>query len=224
MSSLKQHIPNTITCLNLLTGMMGIVWVFQENTNDAFVFVFIGGLFDFFDGFTARLLKVQSSIGKELDSLADMITFSALPSIFLFLYLQDLHFEIAPYVALLIAAFSALRLAKFNIDDQQSDKFIGVPTPANAVFITALPFLNPVLPEWAWIILALTCSLLMVAPIELIALKFKSYGFRENLPRYLLIVFSVTVLLVFGLKGFVFVIPGYILLSVFSNFLSLENR
>lgn len=204
--------------------MMGIIWVFQENTSDAFLFVIIGGLFDFFDGFSARLLKVQSTIGKELDSLADMITFSALPSIFLFRYLQDFNFEIAPYVALLIAAFSALRLAKFNVDDQQSDKFIGVPTPATAIFITSLPFMNPNLPEWGWVLLAIVSSLLMVAPIELIALKFKTYGFRENLPRYLLIVFSITVLLVFGLKGFVFVIPGYILLSVFSNFLQLENR
>lgn len=221
---MKQHIPNTITCLNLLTGIIGIIWVFQENVNDALVFVIVGGVFDFFDGFSARLLKVQSSIGKELDSLADMITFSALPALFLFLYLQDLNFELAPYAALLIAAFSALRLAKFNIDDQQSDKFIGLPTPANAIFVTALPFLNPSLPEWAWILLALSSSLLMVAPIELIALKFKSYGFRENLPRYLLIVFSITVLLVFDLKGLVFVIPGYILLSVFSNFLSPESR
>lgn len=221
---MKRHIPNTITSLNLLTGILGIIWVFQENADDALIFIILAGIFDFFDGFTARLLKVQSPIGKELDSLADMVSFSALPAIFLFVFLQNQNFGVAPYVALLIAPFSAMRLAIFNTDDQQTDKFIGLPTPANAIFITSLPLLNPTLPEWAWVILALASSILLVAPIEMIALKFKTYGFRENLFRYVLIVFSITVLLVFGLRGLVFVIPGYILLSVFSNFSQLENR
>ena len=221
---MKRHIPNLITSLNLLTGTVGIIWVFQENVSDALIFVIIAGVFDFFDGFAARLLKVQSPIGKELDSLADMISFSAFPALFLFVYLQQQELYLAAYSALIIAPFSAMRLAVFNIDDKQSDKFIGLPTPANAIFITSLPLLNPRLPEWGWIILALVSSVIMVAPIEMIALKFKTYGVRENLLRYVLIVFSITVLLVFGLKGLVFMVPGYILLSVFSNFLKVENR
>lgn len=220
---MKRHLPNLITSLNLLTGIMGIIWVFQENLNDALIFIIIAGVFDFFDGFVARLFKVQSPIGKELDSLADMISFSALPALFFFVYLQQLELYMAAYSALLIAPFSAIRLAVFNTDDQQSDKFIGLPTPANAIFITSLALVNPQLPEWAWISLALVSSVIMVAPIEMIALKFKTYGFRENLFRYILIVFSITVMLVFGLKGLVFIIPGYILLSVFSNFFRVEN-
>ncbi|MDW3195925.1 MAG: CDP-diacylglycerol--serine O-phosphatidyltransferase [Cytophagales bacterium] len=220
---MKRHIPNLITSLNLLTGVLGIIWVFQENVNDALIFVIIAGIFDFFDGFAARLLKVQSPIGKELDSLADMISFSAFPALFLFIYLQNQYFEIAPYAALLIAPFSAMRLAIFNTDDQQADKFIGLPTPANAIFITSLPLMNPSLPEWAWILLAVASSLIMVAPIEMIALKFKNYSLKDNLFRYVLIVFSITLLLVFGVRGLVLVIPGYILLSVFSNFFRVEN-
>lgn len=220
---MKRHIPNIITCLNLLTGIVGIAWIFQENVNDALIFVLVAGILDFFDGFTARLLKVQSPVGKELDSLADMISFSALPAVFLYLYLQNQSLIISPYVALLIAPFSALRLAKFNIDEEQSDKFIGLPTPANALFITSLALLDPGLPEWAWVILALCSALLLVAPMEMIALKFKNYAFRDNLFRYLLIVFSITVMLVFGVRGMVFIIPGYILLSLFSNFARIEN-
>ncbi len=219
---MKHHLPNLITSLNLLTGVLGIIWIFQENANDALVFIIIAGILDFLDGFVARLLKVQSPIGKELDSLADMISFSALPAVFLFVHLQNQSFAAAPYVALLIAPFSAMRLAKFNVDNQQSDKFIGLPTPANAIFITSLSLFNPNLPEWTWIALAIISSLLLVAPIEMIALKFKTYGFRENFFRYSLIVLSVTVVVVFGIKGVFFVIPGYILLSVISNFTRTE--
>ena len=221
---MRRHIPNLITSLNLLTGVLGIIWVFQENINDALIFVIIAAAFDFFDGFVARLLKVQSPEGKELDSLADMISFSAFPALFLFLYLQNQELHISAYTALLIAPFSAMRLAIFNTDDQQSDKFIGLPTPANAIFVTSLPLINPSFPEWAWVALSLASALLLVAPIEMIALKFKTYNFRENLFRYALIVLSVTVLLVFGPKGLVFVIPGYILLSIFSNFSQHKNR
>ena len=156
-------------------------------------------------------------MGKELDSLADMVSFSPLPALFLYVHLQQLSFEYASYAALLIAPFSALRLAKFNIDDQQSDKFIGLPTPANAIFITSLFLVNYTFPEWVWGVLAILSSLIMVAPIEMIALKFKSYGFQDNRVRYLLIVSVVTILVVFGLPGIVYVIPTYILLSTIAK-------
>lgn len=215
---MTRHIPNLITCLNLLTGVTGIVWIFQFDHRQAIYFILIAGLFDFFDGFSARLLKVQSPMGKELDSLADMVSFSTLPALFLFVHLQQQNMEYAPYFALLIAPFSGLRLAKFNIDDNQSDKFIGLPTPANAIFITSLFLLATPLPEWLWILIALFSACILVLPVEMIALKFKNYSWPDNRYRYVLIVLVITILAVFGISGLVYVIPGYILLSIISNF------
>ena len=196
-----------------------MIWMFQGNPKEAIYFVLVAGLFDFFDGFSARLLKVQSPMGKELDSLADMVSFSVLPAIFLFVHLQSQSFSIAPYFALLIAPFSALRLAKFNIDENQSDKFIGLPTPANALLITSLYLIGWDLPEWLWVIIAIFSALILVAPIEMIALKFKNYALKDNLFRYTLIVLSVTIVVVLGMPGIVFVIPTYILLSILSNYI-----
>ena len=126
--------------------------------------------------------------------------------------------ELASYFALLIAPFSALRLARFNIDDNQTDKFIGLPTPANAILVTTLYLISTPLPEWTWITIAILSSLAMVMPVEIIALKFKNYSLKDNGVRYLLIVFVITMVAVFGISGLVFVIPGYILLSIVMNF------
>lgn len=131
------NIPNTITCLNLISGCIATYWAFQGDYRMALLFIVIGAVFDFFDGMVARLLHVSSPIGKELDSLADDITFGFAPSAIIFSYLSHLTSYISPlipYLAFIMAAFSALRLAKFNLDERQALGFIGLPTPANALF------------------------------------------------------------------------------------------
>ena len=138
--SIKKHIPNTITCCNLISGCIATYWAFCGNYEMALLFIIIGAVFDFFDGMSARLLGVSSPIGKELDSLADLITFGLAPSVML---MQSIRLNTVnsnydwgywPLVCLLMAAFSALRLAKFNVDTRQTDSFIGLATPANALF------------------------------------------------------------------------------------------
>lgn len=138
--SIKKHIPNTITCCNLISGCIATCMAFYSEWDKALLFIVIGAVFDFFDGMSARLLGVSSPIGKELDSLADDITFGFAPSAILFDYLycqvegMGGLYSLLPYVAFVMAAFSALRLAKFNLDERQTTSFIGVPTPANALF------------------------------------------------------------------------------------------
>ena len=144
---MKKHIPNTITCCNLISGCIATLYASQANYSMALTFIIIGAVFDFFDGFAARLLHVSSPVGKELDSLADDITFGFAPATIVFSMLQTALANSAcgaescpiamllPYAAFIIAAFSALRLAKFNLDERQTTSFIGLPTPANALFL-----------------------------------------------------------------------------------------
>ena len=180
-------------------------------------------VFDFFDGFAARLLKVSSPIGKDLDSLADMVTFGVLPSLFVYWLLEKTGAspELA-YVALLIAVCSALRLAVFNNDKSQSDSFRGVPTPANTLFLTGLPYLlalipggmeNPV-PVAA---IAVISSLLLVSRFELFALKFKSFGWADNKLRFTFLLLAGILLVVFKLTAIPLIIILYIGLSLGSN-------
>ena len=131
--SIKKHIPNTITCCNLISGCIATFWAFEGKCDMALLFIVIGAVFDFFDGMVARLLHVSSPIGKELDSLADDITFGFAPSAIVYEYLRP-DTELLPFVVFIMAAFSALRLAKFNLDERQALGFIGLPTPANALF------------------------------------------------------------------------------------------
>jgi len=157
---MKKHIPNMITCCNLISGCMATYWAFQGDYKLALLFIVIGAVFDFFDGMTARLLHVSSPIGKELDSLADDITFGFAPSAMVFAFLCTFHIHLlfVPFLAFVMAAFSALRLAKFNLDERQALGFIGLPTPANALFwgalivgagdyLTTLPYAPHVRPE-----------------------------------------------------------------------------
>ena len=138
--NLIRHLPNALTCGNLLCGCLGIVCVLQCPIEYAAYFVWAACVFDFFDGFAARALHVKSPIGKELDSLADMVSFGVLPSMAMYSMIKSVTGEpMLAYFAFSIAVFSALRLALFNIDERQIDTFIGVPTPATALFITALP-------------------------------------------------------------------------------------
>lgn len=148
---IKKHIPNSITCCNLISGCIATTFAFAGDAKMALLWIIIGAVFDFFDGMSARLLHVSSPIGKELDSLADDVTFGVAPATILFSELSVLEYpgvllgikDYIPYVAFLMAAFSALRLAKFNLDERQTTSFIGLPTPANALFWSSLIVSNP---------------------------------------------------------------------------------
>ena len=223
MFTVKKHIPNTITCCNLISGCIATYFAFQGKFDVALLFIVIGAVFDFFDGMVARLLHVSSPIGKELDSLADDITFGFAPSAIVFEYLRP-ETELLPFIVFIMAAFSALRLAKFNLDERQALGFIGLPTPANALFWGALitgagewmksaPFIGPNL---SLVILAgvfVSCWLL-IAEIPMFALKFKYWGWKGNEIKYLFILSCVPLLLLLGITGFAAIIAWYIILSV----------
>ena len=223
---MKKHIPNAITCCNLISGCTATYWAFCGNYHLAFLFIVIGAVFDFFDGMTARLLHVSSPIGKELDSLADDITFGFAPSAILFDYLNtfDTFGQLLPlrwmgYLAFAMAAFSALRLAKFNLDERQALGFIGLPTPANALFwgsliVGAGSTINT-LPCAPWLILfgIVTSCHLLVCEIPMFALKFKTWGWRGNEVKYVFLLTCIPILLLLGISGLAVIIAWYVLLS-----------
>lgn len=215
---MKKHIPNLITSLNLAIGCIGIFYVLTESRTEAIYFVILAGLFDFMDGFVARLLKVKSEIGKQLDSLADLISFGLLPAFFLLVWMQ----ESTPYywIAIVVAVFSALRLAKFNVDDSQTDSFVGLPTPANAIMITSLVFLPFELYWYTLISICILSAVLLVSPVRLLSLKFSSFSWKENEPRWILIFGSLALILVFQWTFLPFLIPFYLVVSILSNVLT----
>ena len=228
---MKKHIPNTITCLNLISGCIATYWAFQCDYQMALLFIVIGAVFDFFDGMSARLLHVSSSIGKELDSLADDITFGFAPSAIVFSFLSanceaeansslfTLHSSL-PFLAFIMAAFSALRLAKFNLDERQALGFIGLPTPANALFwgslIVGLGDRIATLPYVMYIMLAgvLISSYLLVSEIPMFALKFKTWGWKGNEVKYIFLITCIPLLLLLGVSGLAAIIAWYVILSV----------
>ena len=223
---LKKHIPNTITCLNLISGCIATYWAFQGDFSLALLFIIIGAVFDFFDGMVARLLHVSSPIGKELDSLADDITFGFAPSAIVFSYLSSLTHNpspLIPFLAFIMAAFSALRLAKFNLDERQALGFIGLPTPANALFWGSLIMgCGEQMATWPytpWLILlgvAVSCWLL-VSEIPMFALKFKHWGWKGNDVKYIFLVTCIPILLLMDISGIAIIIAWYVALSVFTN-------
>jgi len=225
--NVKAQIPNLLTLLNLLFGVIGIVWVLNGDILSGAYFVLISAGFDFLDGFVARLLKVQSDMGKELDSLADVVSFGVLPGLILFMMTknQTEPESFLPYLTLIVPMLSAYRLAKFNLDTRQSDRFIGLPTPANALFISTLPYLAlqwPLMEQWlsspvVLILLAWIFAILLVAEIPLIALKFKSLAFPKNKFRYILILISIGMFAWLQLAGIPLVILAYIGLSLVEN-------
>lgn len=223
---MKKHIPNTITCCNLISGCIATYWAFQGDYRLALLFIVIGAVFDFFDGMTARLLHVSSPIGKELDSLADDITFGFAPSAIVFSFLSPLTTQLSPYIpylAFVMAAFSALRLAKFNLDERQTLGFIGLPTPANALFwgsliVGAGQYIAP-LPYTAYIILIgifVSCFLL-ISEIPMFALKFKSWGWKGNEVKYIFLLTCIPLLLFFGISGLSVIIAWYVVLSILTK-------
>ncbi|MEO9474291.1 MAG: CDP-diacylglycerol--serine O-phosphatidyltransferase [Cyclobacteriaceae bacterium] len=219
---MKKHIPNLITCLNLIVGVLGCISIVKGDLWNAIYFVLIAALFDFFDGFAARLLHVKSNIGKQLDSLADMISFGLLPALYMqgTIATSDLSPLTLSYLGILIAPFSAIRLAKFNVDTRQENQFLGLPTPANAIMITSLTFIPYTIPGWGLLIITFASCALMVASIPMIALKFQNYGFKENIFRYLILLIGVVALVIHGISGIVIIIPAYIVLSIIGNFVS----
>ena len=218
---MKKHIPNAITCLNLATGSIGCIYVIQGDYHQAFYFIIIAAIFDFFDGMVARLLGVQSPIGKELDSLADMVSFGLLPALYLVMAIDSCNppYGYVKYFGILVAIFSALRLAKFNLDTRQSDQFIGLPTPANAVMITSLSFLPTswIIDCYTFIIFTIICCFLMIMEIPLIALKFRGLGWKSNQWRFSLIGVVLVLLAVFKFAALPFLIPSYLFMSIFGN-------
>ena len=225
-SMFKKHIPNTITCCNLISGCIATYYAFLGEFDMALLFIIIGAVFDFFDGMSARLLGVSSPIGKELDSLADDITFGFAPSAIVFEYLRS-ETELLPFLVFVMAAFSALRLAKFNLDERQALGFIGLPTPANALFWGSLiagagdwmktaPFIGDNL---SLVIIAgvFISSYLLIAEIPMFALKFKHWGFKGNEVKYIFVLSCIPLLLLLGVSGFAAIIAWYVLLSVITN-------
>ncbi|MBL0742415.1 CDP-diacylglycerol--serine O-phosphatidyltransferase [Chryseolinea lacunae] len=217
---MMKYLPNFLTCSNLLCGMLGIISLWDNATVPTAYFVWAACLFDFFDGFAARWLHVSSPIGKELDSMADMVSFGALPALFIYKALVlTSPIPNLQYVALLIAICSGLRLAIFNIDTTQSDSFKGLPTPANAIFLTALPFLsfgsfNIMANPLALAGIAVLFSALLVSRVDLFALKFKNFSWNENKIRFTFLLLSVLLLAVFRWAALPIIILLYITLSL----------
>ena len=243
--NIKKHIPNAITCGNLLCGCLAIVAAFNGNLVWSAYLVGIAAVLDFFDGFAARLLKVSGEMGKQLDSLADMVTFGVVPGVVMFQLMKGeifncrietmnvytmYFYKYNKYIALIIPIFSALRLAKFNIDTRQTSSFIGVPTPANAILICSLPLINhfqpsfigidislPIANIYFLISLSIIMSYLMVAELPLFALKFKNFGWTDNKIRYAFLISSLLLLIVFHFIAIPIIIFLYIVLSIINN-------
>ena len=228
---MRRHIPNTITCCNLLSGCIAATYTFEGAYTIAFICIIMGAVFDFFDGLTARALKVSSPIGKELDSLADVVTFGFAPATMVFNWLRecaDVHLNalpafVVPFLAFLLVAFSALRLAKFNVDERQTSSFIGLPTPANALFWGALVLGSHdtiVSSPYGWMLviaLVVLFSWLLVAEIPMFSLKFKSLAWKANRTAYIFLLVSLVLLIFLGLNGLSAVIGWYIILSILTQ-------
>jgi CDP-diacylglycerol--serine O-phosphatidyltransferase len=224
---LKKHIPNTITCCNLISGCIATYFAFQGDYRTALLFIIIGAVFDFFDGMVARLLHVSSPIGKELDSLADDITFGFAPSAIISSYLSALtansQWPIA-FLAFIMAAFSALRLAKFNLDERQALGFIGLPTPANALFWGALIgglhgnqlYFEGM--EWCIIVGIFISSYLLISEIPMFALKFKTWGWKGNEIKYIFLLTCIPMLFM-GIFGLAAIIAWYVILSAVNTYM-----
>ncbi len=218
---MKKHIPNAITCANLFSGCIGIVFAFNGNLKFAAYFVVLSGIFDFFDGMVARLLNVKSAIGKELDSLADMVSFGFLPGIVMFQLLKMSNYsnEYLPYLGFVITVFSALRLAKFNIDTRQTEEFIGLNTPMNTLFIVSLPFIAVDYPTVIGNTLLLAgivivTSLLLVSEIKIFSLKLSDKSWEKSKYKYIFLILSAIAIVFLQFAAVPLILVMYIALSV----------
>lgn len=229
---LKQ-LPNLMTVGNLLCGCLAIVSVFHGKPVHAAVYVGLAAVLDFLDGFVARIVNGQSEFGKQLDSLADMVTFGVLPGVIMYhLMLKSCYFvmyenrdvyRIFKYYMFLVTAFSCIRLAKFNIDERQTTYFVGVPTPINTMAIVSLSLMvyynqfglqGIILNPWVLIGVASVSSALLVAELPLMSLKFKNFGFADNKGRFILLTLSVLLLPLLKFAALPAILILYIILSV----------
>ncbi|UNY97604.1 CDP-alcohol phosphatidyltransferase family protein [Zhouia spongiae] len=245
---MKKHIPNLITLLNLFCGSVAAIFAVKNQLEVAAFFVFIGIFFDFFDGFAARMLNVQSDLGVQLDSLADMVTSGLVPGIVMFQLLGmgnsltswevdketadgvvwfSSGLDVLPFLGLLITLASAYRLAKFNIDEEQVSSFIGLPTPANALFVLSLPLIlfyqgndmvnELILNKWFLIAVTLLSSYMLNARIPLFALKFKSWRLKENATRYSFLSLSLILLMTLQYMAIPVIVVLYVVMSGIDN-------
>lgn len=237
-----KHIPNIITCLNLASGIISIILIMNGNMVMASWLILLAMVFDFLDGFMARLLHAYSELGKELDSLADVVSFGVAPGLIVYSVLIDSFYNesslfflnhriltigIVIAVSVFMSVCAGLRLAKFNVDPEQTSSFKGLPTPANALAIISLVISanystsalvaelssSPVI----LILISLSLSLLMVSRIDLLSLKFRSYGIKGNVPRYALVATTIASLIIAGIAALPVIIPLYILVSVIES-------
>lgn len=239
---MKKHIPNFITLLNLSSGVIALIYAFDDNYTMAFLWICLGIFFDFWDGFVARLLNVKSELGLQLDSMADMVTSGVVPGLIMYKLLSNiqnnhdvynlspdnLFMGILPYFGFLITLGSAYRLAKFNIDTRQTDSFIGLPTPANALFISSLAIINV---GWVndniltspYILIAISAfsAFILNAELPLFSLKMKDKGsFKANKLPYLFVIYSVILLLSLQYTAIPIIIISYVLISLLKHLLS----
>jgi CDP-diacylglycerol--serine O-phosphatidyltransferase len=227
--TIKKHIPNIITLLNLFCGCIALVLISKSHFYGAFFWVCLGIFLDFFDGFFARLFKVASPLGLQLDSLADMVTSGVVPGYVMYVLLGSTTTgnEFLPYFGFIITLGACYRLANFNIDTRQTDSFIGLPTPANALFVLSLPLilknsdslvmLELLTNSWVLLAIAVVSAYIMNAEIPLFSLKIKKFNWKDNALQIAFLIGSVLLLLFFQFLGVAFVIAGYVFLSIVNN-------
>lgn len=238
LMSIKKHIPNTITLLNLLAGLIALVYAFDDNLQMAFLWVCLGIFFDFWDGFAARVLKVSSPLGVQLDSLADMVTSGVVPGVAMYQMLAHIqennelytvtddtfYMKLVPFIGFIITLGSCMRLAKFNIDTRQTDSFIGLPTPANALFILSIPMItNTTASEFVFdvfsnpyvlVFISLFSAFIMNAELPLFSLKTKNKNLSDNKLTLLFLGICAVMLLFFQFEAIPLIIAFYIGLSI----------
>lgn len=241
--NIKRHIPNLLTLGNLLCGTIATIFAIKSNFVGVAVLVILGIIFDFFDGFVARILGVQGELGKQLDSLADMVTSGVVPGmVMLQLLVSALDVNLAgcfgiepyastdsilPYFGLLLTLGACYRLANFNIDTRQSDSFIGLPTPAMALFVISLPlilefgeqqlFIDLIMNQYFLFAITIVLTFLMNAEIPLFALKFKTFGIKENSLKYIFLSLSILLLVILKFVAIPLIILMYVAFSVVNN-------
>ena len=233
MNVIKKNIPNFITLLNLLCGIISIIFALNNQLDIASALIFCGVILDFFDGFFARILKVQDDFGVQLDSMADLITSGLAPSFILFklfclkttfnnlsIFSIEFPFPLIALTALIVPIFAAIRLSSFNIDQNQKNQFIGLPTPMTAIFIASLPFINFEYNFYYLCITAILLSLLMVSKIKLFSIKINPDGDMQtklNIFRIIMLVSSLILLFIYSLAAIPFIVVLYIILSIINN-------
>ncbi len=230
ISTLKKHIPNALTSFNLVFGCLSIIAALDGRLTDASIFIGAAAILDFFDGFVARALDAHSEMGKQLDSLADVVSFGVAPGMIFYMLSTQCFgitgFCINRYIPFLIPVFSAIRLANFNIDTRQSDSFIGLPVPANAIFIASIPFIilydkfgvaaffqHP----YFLTLFPFASAYILVAELPLIALKFKNFTWADNKIRYIFLALSLGSIIAFQFLGMAIAILLYIIVSIINN-------